>query len=205
MAEAQTTKRLDLTKWVAIAGLAGLVGYQAVQQRCLTCDVGAWLGSVTQGPQGGVPTLLADAAPQPWSITQPDGSELDGQTLSGHYVLINFWASWCPPCRAEMPDLVALQSALHDEGLRIVGANPDPRDREQLAGLARQWELNFPVGTIAAETTHRLGGVEVLPTTLLLDPQGRIVDRWEGKRSKAFFERAILGHMRETRSAGWVF
>ena len=107
---------------------------------------------------------------------------LDGGTLRlsdyrGRVVLLNFWATWCPPCRAEIPDLVELQRTWAAEGLEVIGVSLDEEGFEAVRPFAEAYDINYPLvvddGTVAAQ----FGSLYGLPTTLVLDKEGRIVQR----------------------------
>ena len=107
---------------------------------------------------------------------------LDGGTLRlsdyrGRVVLLNFWATWCPPCRAEIPDLVELQRTWAAEGLEVIGVSLDEEGFEAVRPFAEAYDINYPLvvddGTVAAQ----FGSLYGLPTTLILDKEGRIVQR----------------------------
>ena len=104
---------------------------------------------------------------------------LDGTpfTLSDHrgeVVLLNFWATWCVPCLAEMPTLEALHQELSDEGLRIVGISQDTGGADEIRPFAEQLAVTYPLLPDAAfHVSTRYGGISVLPTTIVIDRDGR--------------------------------
>lgn len=92
----------------------------------------------------------------------------------GKVVLINFWATWCPPCRAEMPELVQLQKENESRGLQIVGVTYPSYSRDAVRRLARKMKLNYPIlfGTRELAAKYDVG--EVLPATVVIDREGKI-------------------------------
>lgn len=115
-------------------------------------------------------------------------ADLDGrsQPISqwrGKVLVINFWATWCEPCREEIPGFVRLQEKYRDRGLQFVGIAIDQRDKVQ--AFAREFGMNYPVllgGIESIEISRRTGNrAGALPYTLLFDRTGRIVGRELGR------------------------
>ena len=114
----------------------------------------------------------------------PDFSEkdVDGKTLSiadhkGKVVLIDFWATWCPPCRAEIPNVVATYKKYHDQGFDIIGVSLD-QDREKLLGYTKQNDMTWPQFFDGQGWQNKLAvkyGIESIPATYLLDGNGFII------------------------------
>jgi len=98
--------------------------------------------------------------------------------LRGKVVLVNFWATWCPPCRAEIPALIELQEKYRDR-LQIIGISED-EDLEDVHAYVKKMGINYPVVMATPELTAAYGGVAALPTTFVIDPEGRIVQRHMG-------------------------
>ena len=93
----------------------------------------------------------------------------------GKVIVLNFWATWCAPCRADIPDFVALQRELRDEGVLFVGVSLDQEGAPVVEPFAREYAINYPVVLDPAQTlAEPYGGFGGLPTTFLLDREGRI-------------------------------
>lgn len=109
---------------------------------------------------------------------------LDGQTVRsdqwrGKVTIVNFWATWCSPCRAEIPDLLRIQAKYRDH-LRIIGISADEGDVTPVKNFVAALRMTFPIVMLTPELDGLFGGVEGLPTTLLVDRDGRIVKRHMG-------------------------
>ena len=111
-------------------------------------------------------------------------SDLDGNVVStaqwqGKVVLLNFWATWCPPCREEIPILEELAKKYKDS-LQIVGVSLDDDSPAEVRQFAKAFHINYPVVMWSRELVAEYGGVPALPTTFLINKDGRIVQKHEG-------------------------
>lgn len=109
-----------------------------------------------------------------------DGHSLQLSAYRGKVVLLNFWASWCPPCRAEMPTFSAWQRELGPQGLQIIGASMDD-DAATAKKFLTQRPVDYPIVMADTKLAERFGGVLGLPLTFLIDKHGHIVARYEGQ------------------------
>jgi thiol-disulfide isomerase/thioredoxin len=154
-------------------------------------------GASARTPQGGNVIRFVrspDAAPE-FKLDALDGKPLSLATARGKVVLLNFWATWCGPCRAEIPDLIALQEKYRDQ-LQIIGLTVDDDDASMVKQVVAEEHINYPVAMSSPEVRIQYGGVSALPTLFVLDAQGRIVQKHEGLRDPALYEteiRALLG------------
>ena len=112
-------------------------------------------------------------------VSAPD---FDLGDYEGQVVLLNFWATWCAPCRAEMPDLVELQRDLGPKGLQIIGVAMDQTGKQAVAPYLEQQPVNYPI-VLDPDTKigQRYGGIPALPTTLLIGPGGEVQRRIVGR------------------------
>ncbi len=117
---------------------------------------------------------------QPWKLSD----------YKGQVVLINFFATWCGPCRKEVPDLVTLQKEFGSKGLSIIGLafNSDP---EAVVRFAAKYKINYPVAVYGKDDVKKYGGVSAVPTTFLVDRKGKLAGGAEGLVPKAVLEKKI--------------
>ncbi|MFN3660878.1 MAG: TlpA family protein disulfide reductase [Brevinematales bacterium] len=114
------------------------------------------------------------------------------ETYRGKVVLLNFWATWCPPCQAEIPDLVRLYKEFADR-LVIIGVSLDrgPHARELVQDFYKKFGMNYPVIMGTDQMVMRYGGVSAIPTSFVIDRQGRIVEKIVGMRNYSTFLDAV--------------
>lgn len=189
--------RKHLHKVEIVSGVILIMIGVLVMSNRVTLLSSSWLASVIPNFEswlklrGGPPPPQKQtytAAPDV-QFTKLDGSPFRLQELRGRVVVLNFWATWCVPCRSEIPSLSAMQKDLDAQGLSIIGVSYD-----DTADLIQQFQKDIPQSYQIV-----LGGREVgsqlpaspLPTTYIIDRQGRIRDKLIGERSRAAFESVI--------------
>lgn len=159
-----------------------------------------WLGLALAAPGLALPAIAAPAeaiaaplAPG-WHLVTPDGRPLSSAQFKGKVVLLNFWATWCPPCRKEIPGLIRLQQAYADRGLVVVGVSFDTKHPQKVAPFMKKYGINYPVamgdGAIAEDYTGG-GSSLALPITFLIDRAGRLVASHRGYASYEDFAGAL--------------
>jgi thiol-disulfide isomerase/thioredoxin len=115
-----------------------------------------------------------------FTVTDLDGKTVSFADLRGKVVLVNFWATWCPPCRAEIPDLVKLQDKYRDK-LVILGISEDEEiSPQEVKAFAAAQKMNYVVAMSTPELSKIFKGVSALPTTFVIDPDGKIQQRHVG-------------------------
>jgi thiol-disulfide isomerase/thioredoxin len=118
-----------------------------------------------------------------------DGGRIASDLWRDKVTLVNFWATWCAPCRAEIPDLIALQEKYRDR-LQIVGVSVDEAPAEAVRAFAQAHRINYPVVMATHEITRAFPGVFALPTTFVLDQLGRVVQKHVGLVNVGVYEHA---------------
>jgi cytochrome c biogenesis protein CcmG/thiol:disulfide interchange protein DsbE len=136
-------------------------------------------------------TRPAEHRPAPdFSLPQLDGQALQLSSYRGKVVLLDFWATWCDPCREETPHLVELQQKYGDRGLQIIGVSLDDGP-EPVRSFYQQFHMNYPVVMGTAKTGELYGGVLGLPIAFVIGRDGRIDSKKIGATDMAVFEREI--------------
>jgi thiol-disulfide isomerase/thioredoxin len=152
-----------------------------------TPPAAAKAAAVEQGPLpgAGVKVVLSDKPlPVPaFKLTDLDGKVIDQKAWRGKVVLLNFWATWCGPCRAEIPDLIRLQDKYRDQ-LVVVGMSVDEGATATAIALVKTFvtehKMNYPVSVVGADIEKLFGGVSSIPSTFVLNPDGKMVQRHIG-------------------------
>ena len=123
-----------------------------------------------------------------------DGNELSLEAYKGKVVLLNFWATWCGPCRAEIPSLIRIQQAYKDR-LQIIGMDVDDDDPELLREFVKEKGINYPVAITSAPVRLAYGGIAALPTMFIVNQDSKVVQKHVGLLNPALYEieaRALL-------------
>src|SRR5262245_54157595 len=124
--------------------------------------------------------LYKDPSPvAPFAAADLDGHMVSSASFKGKVVIVNFWATWCPPCRAEIPDLIALQDKYRDR-LQIIGVSEDDVPPAEVKQFVVEHHFNYPVVMSTPDIQKRFPGVPALPTSFFLDPEGRLVQKHTG-------------------------
>ncbi len=139
----------------------------------------------------------ATAAPAPesaapaWQLQDLQGKSVKLSDFKGKVVLLNFWATWCPPCREEIPDLISLQKQYAGQGLVIIGISMDEGGPAGVQRFAKKYGVNYPIVMGDDKVSEAYGGIQVLPTTFIIDRKGKVVDGLLGATDRAGFEAKI--------------
>lgn len=124
-------------------------------------------------------------------------STLDGTTTSldayaGKVIILDFWATWCPPCKKEIPGYISLYNRYKDKGLVIIGVTFESGSPTEIRQFAQQMGINYPLVLGNRDIMMAYGGITGYPTTYVIDRSGKIHQRYEGYRPDAVFEKDIL-------------
>lgn len=142
----------------------------------------------------GADSLVNRPAPQ-FSLTDLHGDHVTLSQYRGKVVLLNFWATWCAPCRLEMPEFVAWQKRYGPEGLQVLGVSIDD-DEAPVRVFAEKLHLNYPVVMGDAKLGELYGGVLGVPVTFLIDRKGMVRARFDGEPDPHTVESRVLQLLR---------
>ena len=115
-----------------------------------------------------------------------DGKKVDNASLKGKVVLFDFWATWCPPCRHEIPDLIRLHDELKAKGFTVLGVSLDDQPQLLVPGFTRDFaakehvSFTYPLLEGNEKVAQAFGGIRGIPTTFLIDRKGVIRQKWIG-------------------------
>ena len=123
--------------------------------------------------------LINPSMVKPVTMRTLDGRSISSADWHGKVTLVNFWATWCAPCRAEIPDLIALQDKYRDK-LQIIGISEDEEGPELVKKFAEKYRINYPVVMATPELLKAFSGVYALPTSFIIDRDVRIVQKHVG-------------------------
>ena len=115
-----------------------------------------------------------------FELTDLAGKQVKLSDYRGKVVLVNFWATWCGPCQYEIPIFVELKRKFHKRGLEVIGISMDEGSQQQMVEFVRQYEINYPVVMGAFAKLDAFGQISGLPTSFIIDRNGRIHSRHQG-------------------------
>jgi len=130
--------------------------------------------------------LIGNLAPD-FELATLEGKTVKLSDLRGKAVLLNFWATYCEPCKVEMPWFVELQNEYGPQGFQIIGVAMDDASTEDIAKFAKDMGVNYPILIGKDSVAESYGGVSVLPTTFFVDRDGKLIHREFGLQSRSVF------------------
>ncbi len=146
-----------------------------------SCNNGEQIPRPDPAPTTADSILAPRAALRPTlSLPTLNGDSLRLSEYKGRYVLVNFWATWCPPCREETPDLVALHKRFAERGFSVVGISVDLERPAVVQEFVDAYDVPYPVALGGDGAAEAFGGAFALPTTFLLNPDGEVIGRFPG-------------------------
>ena len=177
------------TRWiVAAAGAVGVGVLTATTMMGPSKRV-----AIDSAPGGATPACKAESrANLDFTVKDMNGASVRLADHEGKVILLNFWATWCPPCKAELPGFIELHDQYKDKGLVILGVSGDD-DPETLRAFASEWKINYPmlVGRDEEALLDAYGPIYGYPISVIVGRDGAVCARHIGPKTKEEFEREI--------------
>ncbi len=154
-----------------------------------------------------VPTFTSESnikdKPAP-SFTLPDlnGNKVSLSDYKGKVVILDFWATWCPPCVKEIPHFIELYKEYKDQGLSMVGISVDRQGIGIVKAFIQKYKINYPILMADSQVTRAYGNIRSIPTTFVIDPAGNLQRMYVGYREKSVFETDIKTLLPDVKLAG---
>jgi peroxiredoxin len=126
------------------------------------------------------------AAPD-FSLADLSGQDIHLSEYRGKVILLDFWATWCEPCKTEIPHFIDMQNRYAGQGLQVIGISMDDEEKP-VRDFQQQFKMNYPVAIGNAKLAESYGGILGLPITFVIDRQGRIYKRHIGQTESSVFE-----------------
>lgn len=192
-------------RWT-VAGLAalglgvavGAVWMGSVRPRLLGGQATATVSPVSAGAASSAPDTACDPNAKPanldFTLKDMHGRDVRLSAFKGQVILVNFWATWCPPCKVEIPWFVEFYRRYKDRGFVVLGISvDDPPDK--LKEFAAQFKMNYPVlvGLGRDDVQEAFGPLWGIPVSVFISRDGRVCKRHTGLSSKEMFEKEITG------------
>jgi len=178
---------------LAVGGLLAYPQSRVIAQRCVhACVAGTNAFGQLLGIKARVAGWSAERRPAPtFSLPDVDGNPVDLSELRGKVVVVNFWATWCEPCKVEIPWFMEFNTSFRNQGFAVVGVSMDEDGWKSVRPYLHQRGVNYQVVLGDERLANAYGGVEALPSTFIIDRAGRIAAAHAGLVARATYEEEI--------------
>jgi len=126
-----------------------------------------------------------------FTLQDLNGNNVSLADFKGKVVILDFWATWCPPCIKEIPDFIELYQKYKDKGFAMLGISLDQAGISVVQSFAQKYKINYPIMMTDGRIDKEYGGITAIPTTFVIDPAGNIHKKYVGYIEKAVFEADI--------------
>ena len=151
---------------------------------------------VDKAPPGPVERPGGEAAPS-FTLQDLNGKPVNLSDFKGKVVILDFWATWCPPCVMEIPHFIELHEQYKDQGFAMVGISLDRQGVGVVESFVQKYRVNYPILMADGQVDKAYGGITGIPTTFVIDAAGNIRQKYVGYRDKAVFEADIKALLAE--------
>jgi peroxiredoxin len=137
------------------------------------------------------PAQKSSALAPDFTLPTTDGRSIKLSDLKGKVVIVDFWATWCRPCRKGIPDLIELKKKYGKKGFEIIGISVDIDTKNEVVPFMKTYGINYPIVYGNPYVYQQYGGVQAIPTSFVIDKQGKIIASYEGLITPDIYENHI--------------
>lgn len=131
-------------------------------------------------------------------LTDLSGKAVQLSDFDGRMIILNFWATWCGPCRDEIPFFVEMVKKHKDEGLTIIGVSMDMVGADAIKSFTDRYNVNYPILLNDNQVNYTYGGIQAIPTTFIINKNGKVVNRFIGNPGEEAFKNEIKKWLHRT-------
>lgn len=135
-------------------------------------------------------SLIGQPAPA-FALKNLDGKTVSSSEFKGKVIILNFWATWCPPCRVEIPSFILLQKKYEEKGFTFIGVSLDEDGPRIVKNFVKSAGMNYPQLMASYEVVMNYGNFEAIPTTFVIDRKGIVRNVLQGYHTQSVFENEI--------------
>jgi cytochrome c biogenesis protein CcmG/thiol:disulfide interchange protein DsbE len=154
---------------------------------------------VDKAPPGPVESPGGKSAPS-FTLQDLNGKPVSLSDFKGKVIVLDFWATWCPPCVMEIPHFIELYEQYKDQGFAMVGISLDSQGVSVVKSFVQKYRVNYPILMTDGRVDKAYGGIPGIPTTFVIDSAGNIRQKYIGYREKAVFETDIKALLAEAKA-----
>lgn len=140
-------------------------------------------------------SMIGASADKGFKLTDMQGKVHHLADYRGKWVLVNYWATWCPPCLEEVPDLVMLYDQYKNSQLMVIGVAQQYKTSQEVASFVDDMLMSYPIVLGNAKVNAQFGPDEILPTTFIYNPEGRLIKIKRGLITRDYIEKLLAGEL----------
>lgn len=163
---------------ILIAAIAAYLGMSMGSNQCPMCVASSWVFGSEQDTATGTIVIGEEEAPS-WELLTLEGEAVNSRNSRGKVSVLVYWASWCAPCREEIPALIALRNEFSNSDLEIIGVSLD-ENRQSIETFVKAHGINYTIARNNESLNKAFGPVRYIPSIVILDQEGNVHQRYTG-------------------------